>query len=196
MMPYADSLSLVADWFLQLWGESLGKAENLDGETVNTGQTAIKALGVTDQHSQLQLYMEGPHDKTICFLGVQSFRNDIKIPVSFKNYPELAYLGGHSLEELILAEQAATAKALAKNGRPNFSLTLPKLTPASLGYLMYMLEVATVTAGCLYNIDPLNQPGVEVGKKFTYGLLGRPGFESFKADFLKGPETRKKYILS
>lgn len=195
MMPYADSLSLTADWFLQLWAESLGKASDLQGNLINTGQTPVKALGATDQHSQLQLYMEGPEDKLFCFLRVESFRSDVKIPPIFKDCPDLAYLGGHTLEELLLTEQKATAKALARAKRPSCALTLPKLTPAALGYLMYTLEMATVTAGHLYNVNPLDQPGVETGKRFTYGLLDRPGFENFKAEFRKGPEAYKKYIL-
>ncbi|MEW6265279.1 MAG: glucose-6-phosphate isomerase [Thermodesulfobacteriota bacterium] len=196
MMPYADSLSEVADWFVQLWAESLGKKLSTDGRTVLAGQTPIKAVGATDQHSQVQLFMEGPQDKVVVFLGAKNYRLDLKIPAVFKDLPDLAYLGGHSLAELIQAEQAATAKALAGAGRPNLTLTLPRIAPVNLGYLLYLLEVATVISGYLYNINPLDQPGVEMGKKYTYGLMGRPGFESWRSKFEKGPGAKKKYVLS
>jgi glucose-6-phosphate isomerase len=195
MMPYADSLGQVADWFGQLWNESLGKGRLLSGKEAATGQTAIKALGATDQHSQLQLYMEGPKDKTVCFLRTENFRNNVAIPKIFEEYPELAYLGGRSMGELINFEQRGTARALAASGRPNFTLSMPQVTPASLGYLMHMLEVATVISGVLYKIDPLDQPGVELGKKYTYGLMGRQGFKEFKAAYEKGLGNHAKYIL-
>jgi len=195
MMPYADSLSRVADWFGQLWNESLGKGRLLSGKEAATGQTAIKAVGATDQHSQLQLYMEGPRDKTVCFLRSESFRQNVTIPRIFDEYPELAYLGGRSLGELLNFEQAGTARALAENGRPNLCLSMPQVGPAALGYLMHMLEVATVVSGALYKIDPLDQPGVELGKKFTYGLMGRKGFADFKKNYNQGVREDPKYIL-
>ncbi|MEW5724919.1 MAG: glucose-6-phosphate isomerase [Thermodesulfobacteriota bacterium] len=195
MMPYADALSEVADWFNQLWAESLGKKDSISGKPVYAGQTPVKALGVTDQHSQLQLYMEGPQDKLVVFLGVKQYRVDVKIPSLFKEYPDLAYLGGHSLGELIQAEQEATAKALAGAGRPNLTLSLPKVTPAALGFLLYMLEVATVASGYLYKVNPLDQPGVEMGKKYTYGLMGRPGFESYHEEVRQVSGAKKKYVI-
>ncbi len=195
MMPYSDALAGVADWFSQLWAESLGKKLVLKGKPSFAGQTPVKAVGVTDQHSQLQLYMEGPKDKVVVFVGVDSYRVDVRIPTLFKEEKGISYLGGHSLGELIIAEQTATARALAVSGRPNMTLTMPRLSPASLGYLMYMLEVATVVSGYLYGVDPLDQPGVEMGKNFTYGLMGRPGFESYKEEYEKGPNPKKKYIL-
>ncbi|MDR2367148.1 MAG: glucose-6-phosphate isomerase [Deltaproteobacteria bacterium] len=194
MMPYADSLSRVADWFGQLWNESLGKAELLDGTRAAIGQTAIKALGATDQHSQLQLYMEGPRDKTICFIGVDDFRNQIKIPAVFKDQGELSYLCGRGLGELLNFERLGTARALAENGRPSLSLTSPKLTSASLGYLMQTLMLSTVISGSLYRINPLNQPGVELGKKFTYGLMGRKSYEDMAERYHQG-KINKKYIV-
>ena len=195
MMPYADALAGLADWFIQLWAESLGKRLSVDGRVIQAGQTPIKAVGVTDQHSQMQLFMEGPPDKVIVFIRVKSYRVEIKIPSLFKEEEGLAYLGGHTLGELMQAEQAAWAQALTVAGRPNMSFTLPKVTPASLGYLMYLLEVATVASGYLYQINPLDQPGVESGKNFTYGLMGRPGFNSYKQEFDKGASPKKKYII-
>ncbi|MDR1166658.1 MAG: glucose-6-phosphate isomerase [Deltaproteobacteria bacterium] len=196
MMPYADSLAKVADWFGQLWNESLGKATRLDGAPNPHCQTSIKALGVTDQHSQLQMYMEGTEDKSVCFLGVENYRQNVNIPPIFKEHEELSYLGGHSLGELINFERQGTARALAENGRPNFSLTTPKITAFNVGYLLQTLEIATVVSGSLYNIDPLDQPGVELGKKFTYGLMGRESYSSFKEKFNKGLSVKKKYIVA
>jgi glucose-6-phosphate isomerase len=195
MMPYADSLAKVSDWFGQLWNESLGKAQKLDGSPNTFAQTAYKAVGVTDQHSQLQMYMEGTYEKTVCFLGVENFRSQVNIPSIFKEYEELAYLGGHNLGELLNCERQGTARALTENGKANFSLILPKVTPATIGYLLHTLEVATVVSGYLYDINPLDQPGVELGKKFTYGLLGREGFGDFKERFDKGLSLNKKYII-
>lgn len=195
MMPYADGLEKIADWFGQLWNESLGKNKLLNGKETSTGQTAIKAVGATDQHSQLQLYMEGTNDKTICFLRNESFRHNMAIPRVFEEHPELAYLGGHDLGELLNFEQAGTARALAASGRLNMTISMPQASPASIGYLMHMLEVATVISGALYKIDPFDQPGVELGKKYTYGLMGRAGFEKFKSAYDKGIRAKAQYII-
>ncbi|MDR2613246.1 MAG: glucose-6-phosphate isomerase [Deltaproteobacteria bacterium] len=195
MMPYADSLARTADWFGQLWNESLGKASRLDGTPNPWAQTAVKALGATDQHSQLQMYMEGTEEKTICFLGVDGFRHQVNIPSIFRDHEELAYLGGHSLGELLSFERQGTARALAENGRPSLTLSIPKISAATVGYLLQTLEVAAVVSGSLYGIDPLDQPGVELGKQFTYGLMGRQGFASFKERYAKGLSAKKKFIL-
>ena len=194
-MPYADALTGIADWFNQLWAESLGKRYSTKGKVVLAGQTPVKAIGTTDQHSQLQLYMEGPEDKVVVFVGLKSYRVDIRIPAVFKEHEGLSYLSGQTLGELMQAEQSATAQALAQASRPNMTLTLNRITAASMGYLMYLLEVATLAAGYLYQIDPLNQPGVEMSKNYTYGLMGRPGFESYKAEFNKNVKSKKKYIV-
>jgi glucose-6-phosphate isomerase len=195
MMPYADSLGRVADWFGQLWNESLGKALKLDGSPAGVGQTSIKALGATDQHSQLQMYMEGPRDKTICFLGTESFRKEVPIPKIFKEYGELGYLGGKSLGALLNSERLGTARALAENGRPNFSLVIPKIGPETVGHLLQTLMIATVVSGTLYGVDPLDQPGVELGKKFTYGLMGRGGFGEMAELYAKGLSVDGKFII-
>ncbi|MDR3154011.1 MAG: glucose-6-phosphate isomerase [Deltaproteobacteria bacterium] len=195
MMPYSDALSRTADWFGQLWNESLGKARRLDGSPNPWAQTSVKALGVTDQHSQLQMYMEGSDEKTVCFLGADVSRHLVNIPAIFRDHEELAYLGGRSLGELFTFERLGTARALAESGRPNLSLTLPKISPATVGYLLHTLEVAAVVSGSLYGIDPLDQPGVELGKRFTYGLMGRQGYSIFKERYNKGLSLKKKYIL-
>ena len=176
MMPYTDRLYGIADWFRQLWAESLGKRHDLGGAEVHRGPTPVKALGATDQHSQVQLYMEGPFDKTITFLTARTLPEDLAIPRSYESVDELGYLGGRTLGELLDAERVATTAALARQGRMNMTIELPAITAHTLGQLIMMLQIATVYAGALYEVNPLDQPGVELGKQLTYGLLGRPGF--------------------
>jgi glucose-6-phosphate isomerase len=176
-MPYDTGLADLADWFRQLWAESLGKAKSLDGRTVNVGPTPVKALGAIDQHSQAQLYAEGPFDKALVFVGLRKFAREVTIP---KAYPELSacgYLGGHGLGELLEAERQGTEVALAAAGRPNATIFLDELGEHSLGGLFFLLELATAYAGRLYNVDAFDQPGVEAGKVASYALLGRKGYE-------------------
>lgn len=182
LMSYADALSGIGDWFCQLWAESLGKKNTIDGEMVNAGQTPVRALGTNDQHSQIQLYMEGPFDKTFTFIRVERFRNEILIPRASGDGDALSYLGGHTINELIHAEGFATELALTKEGRPNCRITLSEISPFTIGALLYMFEVQTAFAGGLYNINPFDQPGVEEGKKMTYAIMGRPGYEEKKKE--------------
>jgi glucose-6-phosphate isomerase len=177
MMPYSDRLYGFADWFRQLWAESLGKRFATDGREVFTGPTPVKALGATDQHSQVQLYIEGPFDKTITLL-TGGHEQDLAIPAAYPSSPELGYLGGRTLGELLDAERNATAAALAASGRMNMSIHLERIDAHAVGELIMLLQVATVYAGALYGVDPLDQPGVELGKQLTYGLMGRAGFDA------------------
>jgi glucose-6-phosphate isomerase len=188
-MPYADALRDLALWFVQLWAESLGKTRS-DGTPV--GQTPVAALGATDQHSQVQLFMEGPQDKIVTFVGVRTRGADLTMPHEFGDVHELAYLGGHSLAELIAVEQRATAGALARHGRPNLTIELDVIDAWHVGGLMMLLELATAYAGELYGIDAFDQPGVELGKQFAYAMLGRPGAEAARAewDLLPKPDPR------
>jgi glucose-6-phosphate isomerase len=180
LMPYADALRDVANWFVQLWAESLGKRVPAGG---NVGPTPLPALGATDQHAQVQNFMEGPHDKTVTFIAVGEHGRDITIPALHGNYPDLAYLGGSTIGELLDAERRATAGALASSGRPNGVLNIPRVDAHALGELIMFFEFATAFAGALYGIDAYNQPGVELGKQFTYGIFGRPGFEADRDRF-------------
>jgi glucose-6-phosphate isomerase len=177
LMPYSDRLRSFAGWFQQLWAESLGKARSRDGEEVNVGPTPIPAVGATDQHSLLQLLMEGPRDKVVLFMGAGGVEDPVEIPRIRQEFPALSYLGGHSLAELLDTERKATMEALRREGRPNLFIEVADLTPRALGELFMLFEVATVYAGALYGIDPLDQPGVELSKGLTYGLLGRDGFD-------------------
>ncbi len=194
MMAYSEALGTIIDWFVQLWAESLGKKYGIDGRTIFTGQTPVKAIGATDQHSQLQLYMEGPHDKTITFLRVNKFHNTVTIPEDFPDMEGISYLGGHTLNELILAEQRATEVALAGNGRPSCRIDIPAITPSVVGQLFYLFEVQTAFAGGLYKINAFDQPGVEEGKKLTFGMMGRKGFED-KINAVEGIRPDTRYII-
>lgn len=176
MMPYADRLRPMALWFQQLWAESLGKFVP-DGSGRSVGPTPVAASGATDQHSVLQLLMEGPQDKVVILVAVEDTGTDIEIPRLHEDVPAIAYLGGHSLGELLDTERRATAEALRRAGRPNGTLIMPRVDAASLGELFMFLQLSTVYAGALYGIDPLDQPGVELGKRLTYGLMGREGAE-------------------
>lgn len=184
MMPYADSLKLMADWYCQLWGESLGKAENNSGEKVYVGQTPVKALGVTDQHSQIQLYTEGPFDKVVTFIGVKKFREHVDIPGGCEDLPGVNFLSGHSLNQLIQVEMFATRHALTNKHRPNNMIVLPEVTPHTIGQLMYFFMLETAYIGAMLDINTFNQPGVEEGKNITYALLGREGYEGLRRSVL------------
>ncbi len=181
LMPYSDNLKLIADWYCQLWAESLGKAVDYDGNTVNAGTTPVKSLGVTDQHSQVQLYIEGPYDKIITFISVGKYACEMPIPHGCEDIPDVGFLGGHSMQELIQAENLATSYALAKAGRMNYTINMPEINAFTMGQLMYLLELQTAYAGALLNINTFNQPGVENGKKATFALLGKHGYEEQKA---------------
>jgi len=192
-MPYADSLKMMADWYAQLWAESLGKRYNRRGEEVWVGQTPVKALGVTDQHSQVQLYTEGPNDKVFTFVTVEEFATDVQIPNDSSLPEELSFLSGHTLGELLAAEQKATAYALSLAGRQHRRIILPKLNPYFVGQLLVLLEWETAYMGELLEIDAFDQPGVEEGKRGTYALMGRKGLEEKRAAIERFGENR--YIL-
>ncbi len=178
LMPYSDRLKELAEWYRQLWAESLGKRVDRAGKTVNTGPTPLAAVGATDQHSQVQLFMEGPFDKAITFMAVDESGEDVPIPVRPDLPPDLAYLPGHTLGELLRAELEATAAALAQRGRMSCTLRLSDLTAATIGETIMFFQIATGYAGVWYGIDPFDQPGVELGKRLTYAAMGRPGYEA------------------
>ena len=176
-MPYADRLGAFAYWVQQLWAESLGKALDRAGRRVETGPTPVPAFGAADQHSILQLLMEGPRDKVVVFLGREAPGEDIAIPSPFPQSSDLSYLGGHTLFELLDSERRATAEALRREGRMNMTVMVDRVDAHSLGALFMLFQIAVVYAGALYGVDPLNQPGVELGKVLTHGLMGRSGYE-------------------
>ncbi|WP_232702929.1 glucose-6-phosphate isomerase [Halobacterium wangiae] len=160
MMPYAEGLETFAEWFAQLWAESLGK----DG----LGQTPARALGATDQHSQLQLYRAGPRDKLVTLLRPTE-RTDRDIPDT--ELEDLDYLAGGSLGTLLDAEFEATEASLAESGVPNVRVEIDGVDERSLGRLLYDFEAACVLAGELYGVETFTQPAVEWGKEAARGLL-------------------------
>lgn len=175
LMPYADGLRETGDWFVQLWAESLGKRPDV-------GPTPFRAVGATDQHSSLQLMMEGPHDKVVTLVRVAQPRADVSltVPEAYRRHAEIAYLDGHTMGELIEAERRATEAALRRAGRPTISIEMPRLDAHAMGELLMLLELATAYAGGLYGVNAFDQPGVEAGKRYAQGLLGRPGFERYR----------------
>jgi glucose-6-phosphate isomerase len=181
--PYSNFLWGTAFWFRQLWAESLGKAKDRTGAIVNVGQTPIAALGTTDQHSQVQLYMEGPNDKVYSFWAVEKSKKQVKIPKAKLGLDGFDYLGGQSMGKLLNAERRATEAALATSGRPNCTFTLERVDEEHLGAFFQMMEFETAFMGELLNIDAFDQEGVELGKKFTYALMGRAGWDEFKERF-------------
>ena len=195
-MPYADALFGVTDWFRQLWAESLGKRLSLDNQVVFAGQTPIKALGAIDQHSQIQLYTEGPNDKLISLIAVDKYRENVTIDNVPAGIPELDYLQGAELGQLLGREQLATAWALTEAQRPNFTITVPAIDAAIVGELFYLYELQTVMGGALLNVNPFGQPGVEAGKNATYALMGRAGYESLRDELLSSAAGDDHYRVA
>lgn len=197
MMPYADSLKLMADWYAQLWAESLGKNLTLDGKPCHVGQTPIKTLGVTDQHSQLQLYTEGPFDKVITFLKVEKFRATTPIPHGCDDIPTIAFLGGKSHNQLIEAERQGTEYALFKAQKMCQTITLPEVNADTIGQLLYFFELVTAYTGALLNINTFNQPGVEESKIAAYAVMGYDSeVHTAKREEMKNrPAPKAEYVL-
>jgi glucose-6-phosphate isomerase len=190
--PYSNQLWGTAFWFRQLWAESLGKARDRAGVQVHTGQTPVAALGATDQHSQVQLYIEGPNDKVFTFWAVGKFGAVGKIPKVKTGLDAFDSLAGQSLSKLIDAERRATAAAMVENGRPNCTVTLDRVDEEHLGAFLQMMEFETAFIGELLGIDAFDQPGVELGKKYTYALMGRPGYDEYRQRYAAYEEKRKK----
>jgi glucose-6-phosphate isomerase len=189
LMPYSNALYLLADWYRQLWAESLGKESDVHGNEVFAGFTPIKALGTTDQHSQVQLYREGPNDKVIGLIEVKSFggttvpavSSDVLIP-SGLGVDALTYLEGKTMAQLLNAEKRATEYALVASQRPNFTIEFPKIDAYHVGQFINLWQITTAYAGLLLDIDAYDQPAVELGKQATFGLMGRKGYDNFRKE--------------
>ncbi len=195
MMPYSQALRDVADWYRQIWAESLGKRHGLDGKEVHVGPTPIKSLGVTDQHSQVQLYVEGRNDKIINFISVARFKHIVEIPSGYPESTGVNFLGGHSLNELMQVEKEGTEVALTAANRPNVTFTLPEINAFTVGQILYMLEIQTAMCGELFRIDTYDQPGVEAGKVAAFALMGRPGFETQRADIQSARRFSPTFVI-
>lgn len=175
VMPYADRLLGMAAWYAQLWAESLGKKRNRRGRLVRAGQTPVVARGASDQHSQLQLYREGPRDKAAFMWELEGFRRRARMGKFFTGVPSFSLLGGKPMEKLLRAEAEATALGLARSGCPVLRLRIPRVDAFHMGALMYFLEHQTVAAAELWGINAFDQPGVEFGKKAARAFMRRAG---------------------
>ncbi|MGD8451567.1 MAG: glucose-6-phosphate isomerase [Phycisphaerae bacterium] len=195
MMPYSQQLRDLADWYRQLWAESLGKQQDLQGRPASVGPTPIKALGATDQHSQVQLYREGPNDKVLIFLEVDKFARNVKIPRRSGTPDAVRYLAGSTLGKLLNAEKLATEAALVASGRPCLTIKLPKITEETVGQFIMLWEAATTIAGGLLNINPYDQPAVQLGKEYTFALMGRPGYEKQAKDLARQSARGGKHVV-
>ncbi|KKR05359.1 MAG: glucose-6-phosphate isomerase, glucose-6-phosphate isomerase [Candidatus Peregrinibacteria bacterium GW2011_GWC2_39_14] len=160
IFPYSKKLSSLADWYIQLLSESIGKNEKI-------GPTPLKAIGVTDQHSQLQLFMDGPNNKFIIFIEIENFENKVKISDTSLKNSTLSYLQNIEMGQLLNAEKRAIEEAFNKKGRPNITLKLNKLNEENIGSLIYIFELQVALLGEIFNVNAFDQPGVELGKKLT-----------------------------
>ncbi|TWT45714.1 Glucose-6-phosphate isomerase [Phycisphaerae bacterium RAS1] len=195
MMPYSFQLKDMADWYRQLWAESLGKQKDRQGRPTTVGATPIKALGATDQHSQVQLYREGPNDKVFIFLEVEKFGREVKIPRGGELPESMTYLQGATLGDLFRAEKRATEFALVASQRPCLTIRFPKVDEAGVGQFIMLWEAATTIMGGLLNIDPYDQPAVELGKQMTFGLMGKLGYESQAAAYRQFARRGGKFVV-
>ena len=195
MMPYSYHLKDLSDWYRQLWAESLGKKEDLTGNDVHIGPTPVKALGTTDQHSQVQLYREGPNDKLFTFLQVRNFDKDIKIGPAPDYAQEFGFLAGKDLSELLNNEKRATEYALLQSERPCLTVVFDKVNAYTVGQFIYLFEVTTSFAGALFNINPYDQPAVELGKEAAFALMGKGGYENLIQEIQSKTEIDEKFLV-
>ncbi len=195
MMPYCYGLKDFADWFRQLWAESLGKSKDLAGNEVYVGPTPVKALGTTDQHSQVQLYREGPNDKLFTFLEVNRFEKDLTIGPAPDCASELEFLSGAKLSTLLKCEKKATEYALIQSKRPCLTVEFETVDAYSIGQFIYLFEVTTSFAGALFGINTYDQPAVELGKDATFALMGREGFEELARQIEPLSEIDSDFIV-
>jgi glucose-6-phosphate isomerase len=195
MMPYSNRLYSLADWYRQLWAESLGKATDRNGDQIVCGPTPVKALGTTDQHSQVQLYREGPNDKLTIFLEVDKHPREVRVPEVFSDRPGLGYLCKARLSKLLNAEKEATEYAMAQSRRPTVTIRFPDISPFSVGEFIFLYEFTTSLMGELLNINAYDQPAVELGKKATFALMGRDGYEQMAEEMRTFRRVDRKYLV-
>lgn len=195
MMPYSYALKDLSDWYRQLWAESLGKTKDLSGKDVFVGPTPVKALGTTDQHSQVQLYREGPNDKLFTFLQVNAFDRDVEIGPAPDAAPELGYLAGSKMSKLLNCEKLATEYALLSDKRPCITVMFDKVCPETIGRFICLYEVTTSLAGLLFNINAYDQPAVELGKEATFALMGRADFKEMGKEIQTKMKVDKNFLV-
>jgi len=194
MMPYSFALRDFADWYRQLWAESLGKAKDLSGGEVHIGPTPVRALGATDQHSQVQLYREGPNDKLFTFLQVEKFDRDLQIGPAPECAGELDYLAGKGLGRLLKSEKSATEFSLLQSQRPCLTVLFPQVDAYTVGQFIYLFEVTTSLAGALFGINAYDQPAVELGKEAAFALMGSSGCEKLAEQIKPFTEVDEDFL--
>ncbi|WP_277655873.1 glucose-6-phosphate isomerase [Seleniivibrio woodruffii] len=192
MMPYSSRLISFADWFCQLWGESLGKSKTKNGKDISFGTTPVRATGTIDQHSQVQLYKEGPNDKVFTFIEVLNHDKDKKIVSPYEAYD---YLNGHTLGKLCNIELMGTEAALKTADRPSVKISLDIVDEYTIGALFMLWQYIVPVIGLAYDIDPFDQPGVEEGKDYAYSMLGRKGYDSTKAKLTEIYKKQNDFIV-
>lgn len=175
MMPYINRMRLFGDWYRQLWAESLGKWHPGQTGRAAAGTLPLTAVGAIDQHSQLQMYLESRHDKFFTFIELAHWEHDMPIPLAGDDARQFPYLHGKGMADVIDAEFRATRRVITEAGHPNMTITLPALDAYVFGELLDLYQRATVYAGLLYGINPLDQPSVEKGKQLAIDYLRRAG---------------------
>ncbi len=193
ILPYSERLNSMADFYIQLLSESLGKKDLLNGKPNELFFTPTKAVGVTYQHSNLQMYQEGSHDRLFFFINLVKHNEDVKIP-KFKN-AELDALLPKTLTSLFKAEQNASSLALKQAGHPSFEINVPSLTEENIGALLYYFELTTALIGEYMQVNTYNQNGVELQKKYTKAIIGVAGFEKENDTLTKMLENKEKYEI-
>lgn len=195
LFSYSDSLEYLGKWYEQLLAESIGKKFSKDGDIVNVGITPVVARGAYHQHSTLQLFIEGPYDKLIIFVFPEEKRKDYEIKGSeFVQKESVEFLLNKNYSELLKQEYHATKAALAEAGKPNLSIEVSKIDEESLGELIYFFELEVLSLGEMLNINPVDQPGVELGKRFTHALMNDKKYSEYLSQLEKF-KNFKKFIL-
>jgi glucose-6-phosphate isomerase len=195
IMPYADRLTGLADWFCGLWAGSLGQT-TVPGKTMAvTGPTALRAVGISDHYTLLPRVLHGPADKLVTFLEVEQFTNNLPIPSGYPDIADLNYLGGQTLAALLAAEKKAATSQLVEAGCPNLTIKLPEINAFTIGQLLYLGQFAIVALAGLLQVDPCAEPEAAGIEATTCGLLGRPGYERHRQSVENAPQLREKYIV-
>ena len=178
-MPYSSKLKEYSYWYAQLLAESIGKEQNRNGEKIRCGLTPVSALGATDQHSQLQLYMEGPLDKLLVCVRVKEFNEKYGVQSDALGLQDLEHLKNFEFGKLINMERKSTLCGLEHGGIPYMEIVVPDISARTLGalFMLNMYEIAYL--GELYNVDAYNQPGVEYGKRATLAGLGVDKYKEY-----------------
>ncbi len=163
MMPYCDRLRFFANWFQQLWAESIGKQ--------GKGTTPLGTAGPVDQHSLMQLFLDGPADKLLNIIQLPTAGEGPQIPVSYRSDPLIGYLAGRTVGDLTDCQQRATAETFANNNRPVRVFEIDGIQEKQIGELMMHFMLETIITGYMMGIDPFDQPAVEQSKVLTRDYL-------------------------